>query len=464
MQFTLGPPAPAAAPPAAPVGSLPAAPPGYPPGPGAPGYPPRAPVAPPPPRPESEFEAVGRRAIEDRDPDEPLPGHRSNKAQVFILVGVASVLMACTILVIIFAFMRRGSSVPADTVYKLKDLNIAFDKVPSGWKEDDDTRVKLGSPYRLAYKRDNPEAYMAFGATEPKVKGRPPRPSEMQSELRQPFPKLFDVNTVDRKPPAAASWLGEAIAAPEPYPNGFTFRAQSPDGMNWKGEAYTVSYKGIAYYWMSWCAENDFDDLKGEFANFRDKFKILDPARQWEEKHSNVSDFRGDKINYVISDAEDVWKEVTGDEFKQLKELEPDLDKRLRVSITPRRDRKARPDTAELSVYILDGAGDPLQVARKLAEDMEIARIKAANADFKPPTFREITDAPQGDPISNNVPQNAPYVRLESKVEESRDASRLIVASGLKVGDKIVVVHCWCEYRKRDVFETKFVQIAASLR
>ncbi len=42
--------------------------------------------------------------------------------------------------------------------------------------------------------------------------------------------------------------------------------------------------------------------------------------------------------------------------------------------------------------------------------------------------------------------------------------SRLIVVSGARVGDKTVIMHCWCELAKRDVFESRFVQIASSLR
>ena len=75
-----------------------------------------------------------------------------------------------------------------------------------------------------------------------------------------------------------------------------------------------------------------------------------------------------------------------------------------------------------------------------------------------------LADPPQGDPVPNTVPATATVVRLLSSVKESPSASRLIVVSGLKVGDKTVVAHCWCEAAKRDTFETKFVQIASSLR
>jgi hypothetical protein len=459
MQFTLGPPA---AGPQQPPTNPPASPTHQP-----------APAE----EPNPEFEEVGRTAVKERtgrrrdageaepEPGTDYPPRGNNNALLFILVGLAAVLMAGTALALYFLWPRGGdNTVPPDTITRLQDLNVAIQGVPEGWTRDDNLRVKVGSPHVIAYTRQNPEAYVAFGAAEP-GKGRSPRPSEMRADLLGTFPKLFDDRTREEYAPVESSWLGESIAEGHPYPNGFKFRVQSTDGLIWVGEAYTVAHKGIAYYWMGWCNEGDFDALKGEFATFRGKFKLLDTRKNWKETRSNVVDYKGDTVAYTITDAEELWKEVPDRELKPLKEADPDLDKRLRIYLTPKRDRKARPDEAELSVYLLDGAGpDATAAAEKFAKDRETQRIKSSNPDFAAPTFKQLTDAPQGDPTPNTVPAPAAVVRLQSDVKESRDAGRLIVVSGIKVGDKTVVVHSWCEARKRDVFETKFVQIASSLR
>lgn len=451
MQFTLGAPAPAAAT---------APPPGFPSG-------RSAAVAPPPAAPNPEFEAAARTAVEGQHPDDPPPGHRANRAQVFILAGIASVLMAGTALTIYYKLTHRPEDIPADTVSRLHDLNIAVDSAPTGWTRDDAMRVKLGSPFIMSYKRENPEAYMAFGASEA-PKGRSPRASEMRTNLLQALPKLFvedkDNDTVRPEKPVDPKWLGEELAQADPYPNGFKFKAQSPDGLIWVGEAYTVAHKGISYYWMSWCVENDFDALRGEFAAFRGKFKLLDVRSDWKETQSNVIDYKGDKVSYTISDAEELWKEVAATDFAGFKIAEPDLDRRLRIRITPKNDRHARADEAELSVYILDSNGDPLQVAHQFAVERETARLKSAG-DYTL-TFKELAagDELQGDPAPKTAPAPAPYVRLVSSVKESLGQARLFVVSGITAGNKTVVVVCWCEAAKRSVFETKFAQIASSLR
>jgi hypothetical protein len=461
MQFTLGPPAPTAntAPPLPgypPPPNYPTAPPGY----SAPPPPPQEPVNP-------EFEAVGRTAVEERDPDAPLPGRRKNKAQVFILAGIAAVLMAGTALTVYFKLTQKKDST-TNTVTPFDDLNVGVDTPPEGWARDDSLRVRLGSPYVMSYKRENPEAYMAFGASIA-PKGRVPRLSDIRSDLMQPLSKLFVRNRDDEKfteeAPVAASWLGEPLAQSDPnHPNGFNFRALSTDGLIWKGEAYTVTHKGIAYFWLSWCGENDYEGLKGEFATFRGKFKLLEMRKDWQETQSNVIDFKGDKVPYTISDAEELWKEIPAGNYPPLKNLEPDLDRRLWMHITPKRGPKTNPHTAELSVYVLDGNGDPLQVARKYVEDMETARMRAANPDLTPPVFKERTSPPEGDPSPTTAYSATPIVRLESHVKEALNSDQLFVISGAKVGDKIVIVRCNCDFIHRRVFETKFVQIASSLR
>jgi hypothetical protein len=458
MQFTLGSPQ---APAAAALAHAPGLPiPGHPAGYG----PTRSSPHPSPPE-DEEFEEVGRRSRAERDPDAILPARGTNKLQVFILAGIAAVLMAGSGLAIFFAFVRRGTeAIPADKVKQLQGVNVSLEPLP-GWTRDDETRVKVGDPYILSYHRASPEAYIVFGAREA-ASGRSPRPSDMTAALLQGLPQLFLVtreeNTLRPEPPAASSWLGEAISQSAPYPNGFKFRAQDRDGLSWMGEAYTVAHKGIAYYWLGWTLETDYEGLKDELAQFRGKIKLLDLRKDWKETQSNVADFKGDKVPYTLSDADEVWKEIPSWQFADLHKAEPELDKRLEINRTPRRDRKALPDEAKLSVYILDTPGDPLEVAKTYVKQKEEARIKTGG-EFTV-TIDELTDAEQGDPVPQTVPANTPAVRLKSSAKEQNSPFRLFVVSGIRVGDKTVVVECWCEYAKRSTFEARFLQIAKSLR
>lgn len=426
--------------------------------------PPAAAPAPPPPAPKRDpgaFEAVGRAARRDREEGAPLPGHRTASYQVFILAGIATVLMAGTILVFAFKIMHRGESGgdgAGGSTLKDIDGNFSIEGLPKGWSQDDATRLKVSAPFSLGFKRENPEGYAVLGRTE-YARGRAPRGTEMRRDLESPFRKLF--TRFDEEPPIETAWMGQPIGARQ----GFKFRAPSSDGLIWQGEAYTVSYKGIAYFWLSWCGESDFENLKSDFAAFRGRCKLLDLRNDWRETVAREVDYKGATVPYTFTDAEDIWKEEPVEAHK--KEL-PELDRWLRVNHTPRGDRKALPDDADLRVYLLDGAGDPLERAREYIKALWTGHVKAANDQLPAPTFVERNGEPEGDPLSKGT---TPVVRLDSAVIDpatkqviASSESRLVVFSAVRVGDKIVVLHCWCEQKKRSVFEWRFVQIASSLR
>jgi hypothetical protein len=442
MQFTLG--APAAPPPQAPASES-------------------APTAtlPGATRTATQQAATGASAVQKRE--RPVEARSSapvtggSKAQVILLAVIASALIAGTALTIYFKFTGTKSGGGGGGIVRADDVDVMFEELP-GWSEDPDTRVKVGSMYHFARRREHPEAYMIFGTRKPED-NRPPRPTQMAQDLRVPFPKLFDLSTVREEQGGDARWLG---IAPEAN-HSFRFRAQSTDGLVWVGEGYAVAHKGIAYYWMSWCGENDFDSLKAEFAEFRGKFAFMG-NRKWETKTSNVIAFKGDQVPYTISDSEGVWKEISAADLNDEKTADKQpLDKVLRAKVLPNRDRKAIPAEAELRVYVLDGAGEPQDRAKELAVALETARLKEAELVG---TFTDITEPPQGDPVPDvpGLHKSTPVVRVLGTVRESKSANRVLVASGAKVGDKIVVVVCFCKAGERVLFETKFVQIASSLR
>ncbi len=426
----------------------------------APTRPPAAPAAPL----EPDFEDIGRAAIAERDPDELLPGRKTGTYQVFILAGIVAVIVAGVSLTILLRVLIRGGFVGSSnsngTTLVDKDRNLSIDPLPAGWAQDDATRLRTRAPYAYGFKRENPEAYVIFGSVE-YAKGRSPRSSEMKRDLEAPFKKQLFSEYVKEAVPET-TWLGQLIAPDQ----GFRFRAKSDD-LLWQGEAYTTTSRGVAYFWVGWCGENDFDKLKDEFAAFRSKFKLLDLRNDWRETVAKEIDYKGATVPYVFTDAEDIWKE---EPIEPLKQVTPELDRHLKISHAPRTDRKALTDDAELQVYVLDkGAGEPIDQARDFVKARWVNHVKAANDELPAPTFAERTGDPEGDPLPKG---ETPVLRLESKVVDpanpkeviASSESRLLIVSAARVGDKTVVLHCWCELSKRAVFETRFIQIASTLR
>ena len=115
---------------------------------------------------------------------------------------------------------------------------------------------------------------------------------------------------------------------------------------------------------------------------------------------------------------------------------------------------------ADLWVYLIDPAGDdPLRQGRQFVEALRPKEVGGRAVAFK-----ERTGAPEGDPPIDTVDTPAPVVRLESTVEGSSDQARLIVVSAIRVDNKVVVVQARCEWKHREAFETRLMQMAGSLR
>lgn len=415
---------------------------------------PPAPAAPPPPPPADDFEpAIRRRTVHPA-------ARRSSRYQAVILAGVAAVLMAGTALAIIFKVTTRDRSGSAGGSGAIKDPdgNVSIEGLPKGWAPDDATRLKVSAPFAYGFKRENPEGYAVFGRRE-YAKSRAPRPTEMRRDLEGPFRKLF--TKFEEEPPPETAWLGQQVADRL----GFKFRAPSSDGLIWQGEAYAVANQGVAYFWLGWCGETDYDGLKGEFAAFRARFKLLGLRDRWRETAPREAAYKGATVAYTFTDAEDIWKEEA---VAPLKKETPEADRWLRINHTPREDRTAPPDDADLHVYLLDGDGEPLVKAREFVQAYWTNHVKTANDELPAPTFTERAGAPEGDPLPTGP---TPVVRLDARVLDpetkkvaASTESRLVVVSAVRSGDKIVVLHCWCEDAKRAVFESRFVQIASSLR
>ncbi len=316
--------------------------------------------------------------------------------------------------------------------------------------------MTLDSPYMLVYRRDeadkkdHPAAYMAIGARD--YETREPRPSELRSGLLDPLKKMLDTNTLDPfEAPASTTWLGMDV-------KGFRFRGRLKTGPVIEGEAYYVSHKGIAYWFLAWCGENTiYDEQKAAFADLRAHCKLLDLRKDWKPK-SNVVSYKNNVVGYAILDADELWQENTDE--KDIQAEDPNADKMLVLKLG---NKKNLQKVGTLVSYILPAAGDPMTTARQFVVDKRVAEIKAAGEDYKV-EFKDRTGPIEGDPTGNAVEAAAPMIRFESTVKDALNQDRLHVVSAAKIGEKVVVVHAWCDLADRAAFEANFVQIVGSLR
>ena len=374
---------------------------------------------------------------------------QKSRFQTIILAGVSAVALAACAIALWYKLTHDDESVTVDSANIFKEINLAFEPPPSPWVRDEKTRSDLGSPYLLVYKRDNPEAYMAFGAKD--FDPRSPRESELQRGLMQGLDNIIDKNhfsLIDEK--LDTTWMGQDM-------KGFRFRAQLKSGLAVEGEGYRFAYKGIGYWFLAWTGDNLYEEMRHDFAEARRHCKLLDLRNTWKERQSATIPFKGDRVGYTILDCEGIWEEEKDE--SAVKFEGEGADKVLKLKKSKRIDDI---HDAKLIVFVLPDGGDPMTVARDFVTKRRKDEIKQAGdyqVDFSDSSSTE------GDQLPCPIDHPASVIKLQSVVKGARNQNRFHVISAAKIDDKIVVVHVYCGLGKdnRELLEALFVQIASSL-
>lgn len=420
-------------------------------------------AAPPPPpavhemAPQADLSAFGGISSEpEAGPDEP-------RRRSFSAAGEASTLQIVIIAFICFSllagvgtviYMTFGGHSPnrggGGLDKQLRQHNLSFEVPGAPWARDEDTRARLGSPFVLAFKRTEPDAFIAIGARD--FSTREPRIGEMKEALNRVLDRTFD--ELNRYQIADAKFLGQ------PAIEAFRFDAKSKDGPTMKGICYSTSYKGIGYWYLAWASEKDVAEQADVFDAIRDQLKLEKHRETWMARQAPINTFAGRNLGYQVLDGDDLWEEAdpakrpaTGEDAKA------DI-----LLLSKKQMGKDFSEEATLIAMILERDGDdPLAQGVKYVKAQQTARVKESNEAFTP-MFLERKGDPQGDPPSNpGIETPAPVARFQMTVPGAASVSKLLVISAAKIGDKVVVVLAWCSWQDREVLEAKLTQIAGSL-
>ena len=374
----------------------------------------------------------------------------SSPLQIGIIAFICFVLLAGVGTMIFFRLTQKPNQVGGETGQQLRAHNLSFEVPGNPWAIDDDTRAKLGPPMILAFKRTEPDAFMAIGAKD--FETREPRPSELRSAIDRLMERTFeDVSRTN---------IPDAVLMGQPTVAAFTFRATLKD-TRVAGLVFATSYKGIGYWSICWAGEREADEQSATFEAIREKLKLDKNRENWTAKEHPVRTFGGHAVSYQVLDGEDIWKEPDAKDRPATGE-DPMGD--LLLAARVKQKGADFYEEATLVTLLLDSDGsDPLVQARKYVEARREEEVKAAGEKFVP-KFLVRSGNPEGDPPSNPVDTPTPAVRLQMTVQGASNYSKLLVISAIKVGDRVVAVHASCSWGEKDMFEAKLMQIAGSLR
>lgn len=410
-----------------------------------------------PQRPDASFDGMSQSESEVAGPDD-KPQRRSLSAaggssplQTGIITFICFVMLAGVGTMIYLRFASGPNTRQDDSGIQLRNHNLYLDPPGEPWVRDEDVSAKLGPPMIIAFKRSEPDAYFAIGARD--YESKEPRPRDLRITIDTVLDRAFE--EVQKTQLTGLTFLGQ------PAQVSFSFTANQKDGDRVTGLCFATHYRGIAYWSLSWAGEKDAESQAEVFDAIRSKLKIGTARDNWTAKELPIRVFGGHAASYQIVDGEDIWKEP------DMKERSPaDEDKNGDLLLVARIKSKGQDQTEEatlLAIVLDGGGGDPLAQGRRYVEEQRIAQVKLADPKFMP-RFIERTGPPDGDPPSSSLETSAPVVRLQMTVQGASSYSKLLVISAIKVGDRVVVVSASCGWSDREVFESKLIQIAGSLR
>jgi hypothetical protein len=336
-----------------------------------------------------------------------------------------------------------------------RDLNFSFTPPGPPWTSAEDLRARLGAPVVMAYYYGDQEATAVVAARN--YDKREPRNDELQETLTRLLRSIVELSSLTRMPPEQEQWMGLPIG-------GFRFRAQSRDEQAiLAGQAYYVSHKGVAYWFIGWTSESAYEPMKAEFARMRSHCQLLHLRDQWQPTVPPATPYKNTQVGYAFYDPSQAWKEETDEEI--VKARDPLADKFLSLKLFGRGQRRDLAKEGFLLVYILPATADsPLATARQYVEKSRQQELQRANPDLKV-EFQEWTEAPEGANPPSDLQSGVTILRLRSTVKNALQQNRLHVLSAVSVRDgRVVALHAWCDWNDRYAVEPFLIEIASTLR
>ncbi|MGL6096543.1 MAG: hypothetical protein ACRC7O_12185 [Fimbriiglobus sp.] len=364
--------------------------------------------------------------------------------------GAIGVLMVIGTVIMVSVFVKRSrltaGPVATSGEFRKTDYNFAFAKPAGGWAMDPDTQNALGVNV-LGFKRADPDAWLALGVRD--YETRMPRPSEMKDKMLDNLAKAFE-NLPPELEPEPVTWAGQKA-------DRYTFRAVfKPTAETCAVECTVLGHQGIAYWYFTWVAEANEPAAAEQLAAIRDGFRVLTERANWRPTTVTEAVHRSKSGLFKITDFERVWAVPQGKDPADEDE-KADL---VMTGILKGRDRRDVWPKAELVVFVLDDAADPLAAGKTYIRE----RYKTF---FDETTFEDLSGPPEGDAPLGTEDNGTPVARMKvvrGGADSTRSADKLLLLSAVTADDKMVVAELTCPWRERIVWERRLMQMASSLK
>jgi hypothetical protein len=381
------------------------------------------------------------------------------KSNIWITIGSVGAFGVVLLAVLIGLMKQRGQSPNQSSSEATNDtFNVKVDPFPGSWEEDFEYVRNPLEANILGRKRTNPDGYVAVGARD--WSDREPRTGELEEMMRGQLQKAFDKAAIVAV--EGQTWAGHPALSV-----GFT---ASKNDEHVRGEAFTISYKGIGYFFVAWASETNWAGLQSELTGIREKVRPAGFREKWAPKRLNVERYPSDDGRIQVEDIDGAWlKGKPGDQWpdkgkryvveaSDLKGEDPNAMMMLKAEyqFKERGDAKRLPAQANALVVELDKGGDPLEAAKAhIIERIKKSYASATVPDVKLEPLTKGTQLPTGGPAIGRFLFKDPLDK-DNKVEW--------VISAINVGNKIVAVETSVLEKHAAFVDEWMVHLAGSLK
>jgi hypothetical protein len=331
----------------------------------------------------------------------------------------------------------------------VSEFNCQF-KVPEApWKEDKSIRFKLH--VNLGLSREKPRDSMGLFLKD--YKTRSPSEAELVDEALGKLRAYLTTFEWELKPKTDATRLGDRPALRVEFVGADT--EQVPVA----GECYIVAFRGYGYWFFTWGPDESKDALAAEWQALRNGFTLLNGREGWHEQPRPTEVVSGDKGNFRLSCAKDLWKKKTAQEYG------PMADVVLEAFELERGTKPHAGKAAYFSVFVLpkaDSLKDAVTAARAYLDKRLREEENRPKVTFETVKEKGGVEADRDTDVGSL--RGGHLTKLHVSGDDDVGFDRYMLLGVVQRPEGVLMFLGDCDWERRDYWEQEFTPVLGSLR
>jgi hypothetical protein len=234
------------------------------------------------------------------------------------------------------------------------------------------------------------------------------------------------------------------------------FEGDDPDEVPVSGECRMLAYRGVGYWFFTWCPSAEKEQASRDWEALRQGFRLLGGREGWQERPPETERVRGTRAAYQLAFLKGLWQRV------DLKGYDPRADLVLLGNDPSQKPYAGR--AAAVQVLVLPRQPDLTSAARAAREHLLKRQQDPEGEGYPATTIAAVKDRAGAD-IDRDEKIGAFPGRL-SKLRVTNDESRerYVVLGVVNRPEGVLALVGDCDWNRRDFWDREFMPLLGSLR